>query len=107
LRGTELITPDLASGVLESITRDTVLQLASRELGLNVSERPVDRAELYVADEIFFMGTGWEILSVGAVDALPVGNGAPPRITHMISALYDDVVRGRVDERRQWCECVW
>ncbi|MBO8195400.1 aminotransferase class IV [Streptomyces oryzae] len=78
VRDGRLVTPALSSGVLPGITRDTVLALA-RGLGIPVEEREVDRSELYLADEIFFMGTAWEILPVTAIDGLPVGvPGAHP-----------------------------
>ena len=71
----KLITPDVTSGILESITRDAVITLAREELGLEVIERPVDRTELYLADEVFTCGTAAEITPVLSVDKYPVGNG--------------------------------
>ncbi len=53
VRNGKLITPDVTSSILESITRDTLLTLAREDLGLLVEERPVDRTELYLADEVF------------------------------------------------------
>ncbi len=64
-------TPSLTSGVLDSITRATALTLLG-ECGVPVADRDVDRSELYLADEIFFMGTAWEIMPVTAVDGVPV-----------------------------------
>src|SRR5690606_7543114 len=62
VRDGKLITPDAASGILESITRDAIMVMAS-DLGLDVVERVVDRTELYTADEIFLCGTAFEITS--------------------------------------------
>lgn len=98
IRDGKLITPDLASGVLESITRATLLSVAPEALSLPVIERPVDRTELYGADEAFFMGTGWEILPILEVDGLPVGDGKMGPVTRALDRLYHDLVRG-IDPR--------
>ncbi|HEX2033370.1 MAG TPA: branched-chain amino acid transaminase [Chloroflexota bacterium] len=89
------ITPSLTSGVLESITRTAVLRLCRDELGLPAQEREIDRTELYIADEIFFCGTGAEITPVGSVDHYQVGDGSVGRLTARIERLFHDVVRGR------------
>ncbi len=89
------ITPSLTSGVLESITRSAVLRLCRDELGIPTEEREIDRTELYVADEIFFCGTGAEITPVSSVDHYVVGRGGVGPITASIEALFHDVVRGR------------
>ncbi|MFF9426127.1 branched-chain amino acid transaminase [Streptomyces sp. NPDC014746] len=96
-----VITPSLTSGVLDSITRSTALTLL-RELGVPVEEREVDRTELYLADELFFMGTAWEILPVTSVDGLPVGTGAPGPVTGRLEAAYTRLVRGESGEHRDW-----
>lgn len=103
IRNGRLITPDLASGILESITRDTILRAAREHLSLDVVERPVERTELYLADEVFFMGTGWEILPILSIDNLPVGQGNIGQITHALADHYDDIVRGRTDHPSSWC----
>ncbi|MFJ2742613.1 branched-chain amino acid transaminase [Streptomyces sp. NPDC087440] len=90
-------TPSLSSGVLPGVTRDTALTLL-RDLDLPVEEREVDRSELHLADEIFFMGTAWEILPVTTIDGLTVGDGTPGPLTRRLSQAYGRVVRG-LDER--------
>ncbi|WP_033401141.1 branched-chain amino acid transaminase [Actinokineospora enzanensis] len=94
-------TPSLTSGILDSLTRDTSIRLLT-ELGYPVQEREVDRSELYLADEIFFMGTGWEILPVTTVDGLRVGDGTAGPITRQLDAAYESVVRGRSSEHPEW-----
>lgn len=89
------ITPSLTSGILESITRLAVLRLCRDELGIPTQEREVDRTELYVADEVFFCGTGAEITPVGSVDHYSIGSGAMGPLTAQIQRLFHDVVRGR------------
>lgn len=101
VRNGEVITPSLNSGVLESITRDTALTLLD-ELGIPVHEREVDRSELYLADEIFFLGTAWEILPVIAIDGLTVGDGKTGPVASRLEQAYSDVVRGRDSRHRDW-----
>jgi branched-chain amino acid aminotransferase len=94
-------TPSMTNAILESLTRDTSITLL-REMGLIVDERDVDRTELYLADEIFFMGTGWEILPVTWVDGLKVGNGTAGPVTRSLDASYAAVVRGRSPRHSKW-----
>jgi branched-chain amino acid aminotransferase len=107
VRDGTLITPSLTSGVLESITRDTVLRLAAERLGLEVSKREVDRTELLLADELFYMGTGWEILPILGIDGLPVADGRMGTVTTALDRLYHDCVRGRLTPYRDWLTPVW
>lgn len=101
VRGGTVITPSVTSGVLESITRATALELLG-ELGITVAEREVDRSELYLADEVFFMGTAWEILPVTTVDGLRVGDGTPGPITRQLEAAYTRLVRGESQRHQDW-----
>jgi branched-chain amino acid aminotransferase len=88
------ITPSLSSGILESITRRTVLRLCSQDLDIPVLEREIDRSELYLAEELFFCGTGAEIQPIAEVDGYRVGNGEIGPITSRIERLFQDLVRG-------------
>ncbi len=96
-----LITPNLSSGVLDGLTRDTVLRLAGDD-GLSVEVREVDRSELYLADEIFFLGTAWEILPVITIDGLRVGEGKRGPVATRLSGQYEDVVHGRNEAYADW-----
>jgi branched-chain amino acid aminotransferase len=89
------ITPSLTSGVLESITRTAILRLCRDELGVPTQEREIDRTELYIADEVFYCGTGAEVTPVASVDHYTVGRGEIGPLTARIAALFHDVVRGR------------
>lgn len=102
VRGDRLITPSVTSGILESITRETVLRLAREKLGWEVVEREVDRTELYVADEAFFCGTGIEIVPVVSVDRLPIGCGVPGERTRRMMDCYHDIVRGLDPSFAEW-----
>ncbi len=104
----ELVTPAGTENILFGITRDTIIELATRELGRITRERQIDRTELYIADEIFLCGTGAQIAPVISVDHRPVGTGQIGPIADTIMKLYYDVVRGRRPEyREQWCTPVY
>jgi branched-chain amino acid aminotransferase len=96
-----LVTPSLSSGVLAGITRDSLLSLA-RELGVPVEEREVDRSELYLADELFFMGTAWEILPIVQIDGLPVGDRKIGPVAGLLEQEYAAMVRGESGRHPQW-----
>ena len=93
--GDTIATPTLESNVLPGITRATVIDLARDELGLTVEERPIDRSELYVADEVFRTGTAAHIQAVGTVDHRTVGAGGTGPLTKRLQDLYFPIVRGR------------
>jgi branched-chain amino acid aminotransferase len=101
VRDGRLITPSVSNDVLESITRDTVLTIAS-EAGFRTIERDVDRSELYAADEAFFCGTGWEITPVISIDGLPVGTGAPGDVVRKLQQTYFDIVEGKNTAHAEW-----
>ena len=101
VRNGVLITPGVTSGILESITRDSILQMAE-ETGQATEARDVDRTELYIADEIFYCGTGQEITPIISVDRVTAGDGKPGKITQAMQALYDNQVRDIAPEHRDW-----
>jgi branched-chain amino acid aminotransferase len=96
-----VVTPHLTSGVLDSITRASALALLA-DLGIPALERAVDRSELYLAEELFFMGTAWEILPVTTVDGLCVGDGTPGPVTRRLAEIYEQTVRGRSGRHAEW-----
>ena len=102
VRDGRLILPMITNSILESITRDTVIRLAKDILDLPVDEREVDRTELYIADEIFFLGTGWEIMPVASVERLNVGDGKIGPITRAIAELYHEVATGEDLRFPEW-----
>ena len=89
-----IVTPSLADNILPGITRDTVMDLARNELGLEVIERSIDRSELYLADEVFLTGTAAHITPVGQIDHRTIGTGEGGPITRQLRQLYFDIVRG-------------
>lgn len=98
----KFITPDVTQSILESITRDALIELARNELGMVVEERAVDRTELYTADEVFMMGTAAEITPVVSVDKYEIGNGEIGPITRKLEELLDDCFRGKTGIRPEW-----
>ena len=98
VRRGQLITPPLTSDILESITRTTLLDTLAPALGLEVVERHIARTELYVADEAFFCGSGYEITPILSVDRFNLGSGAVGPLSQRLITAYMDVVRG-VDKR--------
>jgi len=100
----ELVTPAPTENILLGITRDTVIELGRRELGMITRERQIDRTELYSADEIFLCGTGAQIAPVIEVDHRPIGTGKVGPVSSSLQKLYFEVVRGKRPEyREQWC----
>ncbi len=107
IRGGKLITPALSEDILEGITRETVIELAREELGIETIERPIGRTELYVADEAFLCGTGAQVSPMIEVDKRPLGNGGIGPITAKIQSLYFDVVKGNHKKYRDWLTPVY
>jgi len=107
VRKGKLITPPVTADILESITRDTLIELAQAELGLEVLERDIDRTELYVCEEAFFCGSGHEVSPINSIDHYPVGTGEPGPITRQLQKLYFDVVTGTVPKYRHWLTPVY
>jgi len=102
VRRGKLITPPASENILEGITRDAVTELARKELHLEVIERPVDRSELYICDEVFFTGTMVEVGPVVRVDHRPVGTGEIGPVTAELRHLYTQAARGRLKAWRHW-----
>ncbi|HKV84340.1 MAG TPA: branched-chain amino acid transaminase, partial [Ktedonobacterales bacterium] len=94
----ELVTPPTTENILPGITRDSLIQIARRELDRITRERVIDRTELYCADEIFLTGTGAQIAPVIEVDHRPVGTGKIGPLARQIQTVYHDVVRGKRPE---------
>ena len=102
IRDGVLITPPITNNVLEGITRRTLLQLAEDELGLPTQERPIDRSELYMAEEAFFCGTGAQVAPIGSIDHRDIGTGKVGELTRQIRDLYFRVVTGREKKYMDW-----
>lgn len=102
VRGDVLITPPLSASILESITRETIIELAREELGMKVIEREVDRTELYICDEAFLTGSAMEVTPIINVDGYTIGDRKFGKHSKKIFDLYLDVVRGNVEKYKKW-----
>ena len=107
VRDGALVTPPVSDNILEGITRTSVMELARREMGLEVIERRVDRSELYIADEAFFTGTAVEIAPLVRVDDRPVGSGKIGLVATALRQFYTDATRGRLAAYRHWLTPVY
>ena len=97
----KLITPLLTDSVLESITRDSILQLA-KFLNIPYEERSIDRSELYCCDEAFLCGSAMGITPIVSIDNYPVSNSINGAITKRIKAEYNSICIGENKEFKHW-----
>lgn len=100
-------TPPVSANILEGINRRTHIQLLRDELGIETVERPLDRTELLLADEIFFCGTGVQLVAVVEVDSYIIGTGQMGPVVTELRRLFFDMVRGKVPRYRHWCTPVY
>lgn len=107
VRNGTVITPPVTADILESITRETLIQLMRDELKLNVVERDIDRSELYICDEAWFCGSGHEVQPIIEIDHYPLGDGKPGPIGKSVQSLYFEVVRGVHARYRDWLTPVY
>jgi branched-chain amino acid aminotransferase len=101
------MTPPITDNILEGITRQTVITLLRDKLGMNVVERPIDRSEVYLAQEMFFTGTGAQITAVTRVDYRAIGTGQMGPVTKKLREAFFDTVRGRDEKYKHWCVPVY
>jgi branched-chain amino acid aminotransferase len=102
-RGGKLITPPLSAGALEGITQNTVMAIAA-DFGFEAVEGDLTRSDLYVADEMFVVGTAAEVSAVNSVDDRPIP--CPGPMTTAIADEYHRTIRGQVDKYKEWVEHV-
>jgi branched-chain amino acid aminotransferase len=107
IRKGTLITPPVSDNILEGITRSTLMQYWTEDLGLPLVERPIDRTELYIADEVILCGTGAQISGVGEIDHRQVGDGKVGPFTRQLDEVYTRLVRGQIEKYREWCTPVY
>jgi branched-chain amino acid aminotransferase len=97
-----VVTPPVTDNILEGITRKSVMELAHKELGLDVVERSIDRTEVFIAEEMFMTGTAAQIIAVTKIDHRPVGAGVMGPITTKLRAMYEDILRGKINRYQHW-----
>lgn len=101
-----LVTTSSNCGILEGITRNTIIELAKNR-GLKVEERRIQRSELYFAQEAFFCGTSAQINIITSIDNRLVGDGKFGKIATMLQKDYFDTVKGKIPQYRKWCRKVY
>ena len=103
--GGVITTPPQTASILDGITRKSVLQIAS-DLGHDVVERDLARAELYLADEVFCSGTAAEIVPIREIDDHAIGTGEPGPVTREVQSTFEDAITGRAQRYREWLDVV-
>ena len=101
IRDGKLITPDMATDILEGITRNSIIEIAN-ELGIEHEQRTIDRTELYIADEAFMCGSSANVTPILSVDKRKVANGKIGKITKMISDEYTKIQKGENFRFAKW-----
>ena len=99
-------TPPVYSSILEGITRETVITLA-KDAALSIEERPIDRSELYTAEEIFFTGTASEVEPILEIDGRKIRDGKPGKVTGQLKAAYSQAVKGESKKHADWVTRVY
>jgi branched-chain amino acid aminotransferase len=101
VKNNEIFTPPLTSGILQGITRDSVIDIIRADGGVLI-EKSLDRDDLYSADEIFMTGTAAEVKSVTQVNDVIIGNGKVGQTTKQLQKSFMDVVMGKDDRFSHW-----
>lgn len=100
-------TPAVTNGILEGITRDTIIRLCQETAMLTVAERTIDKSELYLADELFYCGSGKEVSAIRSVDGIVLRQQPPGPVTKSISESYFALARGESTGHRNWLTTVY
>ena len=103
IRGGTIYTPPQTAGILDGINRRTCVQIA-RDLGYDVVERDIARAEVALADEVFLTGTACELTPLREIDDIEIGPPGP--ITREIQRVFDDALHGRAPQYAEWLDVV-
>jgi branched-chain amino acid aminotransferase len=101
-----LYTPPIGSSILGGITRDCIITLA-HDLGYTVTETVIPREALYIADEVFFVGTAAEVTPVRSIDKIEIGNGRRGPVTEAVQRAFFDVINGEVPDTHGWLTYVY
>jgi branched-chain amino acid aminotransferase len=96
-----IYTPSSGSSILPGITRHSVITLA-RDLGYTVTQRPIPRESLYIADEVFFTGSAAEVTPIAEIDHIPVGEGTRGPITKALQDAYFGITKGEREDKYEW-----
>ena len=97
-----LYTPPVTDNILEGITRRTMMELAQKELGLQIVERSIDRTEIYICDELFMTGSAAQVVAITKVDHRDVGKGKMGPVAGKLRELFDEIVRAKNPKYTHW-----
>ncbi|HLM10640.1 MAG TPA: branched-chain amino acid transaminase [Thermoleophilaceae bacterium] len=100
-----IYTPPQTAAILDGINRKSCMRIA-RDLGYEVVEREIARAELALADEVFLTGTAAELTPLVEVDDLTIGDGTPGPITCEVQRVFEDALCGRAPQYADWLDLV-
>ncbi len=103
VRGGRVLTPPVSDGILEGITRDSLMTIA-RDMGIEVVEASLVRTDLYTADEVFMCGTAAEVVPIRSVDGRRVGEPGP--VTMSLQERFFRIVGGQDPAYSGWLERV-
>jgi branched-chain amino acid aminotransferase len=101
-----IYTPPIGSSILGGITRDCIITLAG-DLGYTVNETVIPREALYIADEVFFVGTAAEVTPVRSIDKIKVGAGCRGPVTEALQRAFFDVINGETPDTHGWLTYVY
>jgi branched-chain amino acid aminotransferase len=105
VRDGRILTPPQTASILDGINRKSIIQIA-RDLGFEVVERDIARAELYLADELYCTGTAAELTPIREVDDHQIGDGRPGEVTRAVQQAFEDALHGRNDRYAHWLDPV-
>jgi branched-chain amino acid aminotransferase len=106
VRDGAIYTPQLGSSILGGITRDSIMTIA-RDLGFAVTETTLPRESLYLADEVFVVGTAAEVTPIRSVDKIQVGSGRRGPVTEAVQRAFFDVINGDAPDTHGWLTYVY
>jgi branched-chain amino acid aminotransferase len=102
VRDGKIITSPTAP-VLEGITRSALITLA-KDLGVEVSEMPISRDQLYIADEVFLCGTAAEVVAICEIDFRTIGSGKMGPVALKLQQAYDEAIHGKGQRSQEWLD---
>jgi branched-chain amino acid aminotransferase len=105
VRDGKIFTPPQTASILDGVNRRSIIQIA-RDLGFELVERDVARAELYLADEVFVSGTAAELTPIREIDDHTIGDGRPGEVTRAVQSAFEDALHGRTERYREWLDPV-
>jgi branched-chain amino acid aminotransferase len=105
VRDGQILTPPQTAAILDGVNRKSIMRIAG-DLGLDVIERDLARAELYLAEEVFMSGTAAELVPVREIDDHLIGGGEPGPVTRELQRVFDDALHGRDPRYLEWLDVV-